>query len=139
MMKLMMAAAAAVTLAGCVSPQMMQQAEAVEPWETEEANLPVECKGAAQCATVWRAAQVWVANNSGFKMQVVSDAIIQTYNAPNYSQRYAFQVTREPRGGDLDRILIVPSCGGAPMCRLSPWRMSARFNRAMRQVMTAAK
>lgn len=134
-----MAAALAAMLTGCVMPPTMQTAAPYEQWEMDEANKPVECVGAAQCAAVWRAAQVWVINNSGFKIQVVSDAIIQTYNAPNYSTNWAFTVTREPRGGDVERLFIVPSCGAAPLCRLSGWRMTARFNQAMRQVLAAAK
>lgn len=120
----------ALMVVGCA----MNPPAPIEPWESEEADAAFECVGAAQCSTAWRAAQAWVVANSGYKIQVVSDAIIQTYNATNYSTSWAFTVTREPRGGDVERFFIVPSCGQAPLCRMVSWRMSARFNRAMRQV-----
>ena len=134
----LLALVAAATLTGCAAA-LVGPRPPVEPWEMDEASAPVECTGPIQCNTAWRAAQAWVVNNSGYKVQVVSDAIIQTYNAPAYSQSYAFTVTREPRGEGVERLFIVPSCGQAPLCALSSWRMSARFNRAMRQAISTAK
>lgn len=49
---------------------------------------PLLCTGASQCAMLWRAAHVWVIGASGFKIQIATDAIIQTYSPPDYSMRW---------------------------------------------------
>lgn len=124
--------AALVLTAGCaVRPQ--QPVAPVEPWEEEHARQPFECRGASECATAWRAAQAWIAMNAAYKIQVASDAVVQTYNARDYSTGWAFQLTRMPVGNGAERFELVPSCGAVSLCELPSWRMRAKFNRAMRE------
>lgn len=118
----------AALVAGCATKPPMP----IEAWETQEADEPFRCIGVDACAVAWRRAQVWVVQNAGMKIQTATDAVIQTYNAPTYSTRWAFQVLREPQGGGAERFNFSASCGEVPMCGLAPWRMLARFNRAMR-------
>lgn len=110
-------------LAGCATKPPPSEADVAE------AYAPLVCVGAQQCTEWWRRSQVWVANNSGFKIQILSDAIIETYNPPNYSLRWAFSVTREPIGEGKEQIKIAPNCGPVPICQDYPQTLMAKFKR----------
>lgn len=120
----------AAAAAGCAVPQRPQPVYSAA--EAADRYTPPECDGAEACAQMWRAAQAWVATNSGFKLQVVTDAVLETYNPPPYSQRWAYRVVREQAGGTKERLIVTPSCGQAPVCRESADDMRANFNRAIR-------
>lgn len=55
--------------------------------------IPI-CYDDYQCEAQWSAARAWVQKNSGFKFQIYSDDLIETYNPPENSARIAARVTK---------------------------------------------
>lgn len=109
---LSMAMFAAAATVGCAVPRQTG-------WTIDEAlaDAPLTCEGAQQCSEYWRRMQYWISTHSGFKIQLATDTVIETYNPPNYSLRWAFYAAKEPLGNGLERITIRASCGAAPICQ----------------------
>lgn len=122
----LLAAATAIALGGCAS-----RAPELSPSQAEELNRPLTCEGAEACGKLWRRAQIWVSENAGYKIQVATDAIIETYNAPTYSSTWAMKLVRLPREGAKEEFRISMSCGQVPLCGASAEKMIIRFKRAM--------
>ena len=93
------------TLAGCAVPATQATSS-----EASEANLPLMCENDAQCQAMWRRSQVWIAENSGWKIQIATDAIIETYNPPEGSRKRFYRITRESVGGGREQIKIASGC-----------------------------
>lgn len=100
----------AVGLAGCA------YAPVISPADLEEANRPLTCSGKAQCDIYWQRAQAWVSEHSAYKIQTISDAIIQTYGALD-STRMAYIVRRVPSEGGVTRIWMEAGCAGLSCSR----------------------
>ena len=77
---------------------------------------PVLCVGKAQCDIYWQRAQAWVANNSEYRLQTVTDTIIETQGPLVARTGLAFRVTRVPDDKDGARIYILTACGNAFGC-----------------------
>lgn len=84
-----------------------------------EALIPV-CKGEADCAAKWEAEQLWLVHNAGFKLQTVTNVLLETY-APAYAAagvtndledvgRIFVKITKEPLGDGSYRIVPIISC-----------------------------
>ena len=92
-------------------------------------NIP-SCSGAAQCARMWSAAQAWVANNAGMKLQIATDSILETYNSTSYS-RLAVKVVKEPVGADGYRFVITTFCMDNSCIGPDPWAAALDFTRTV--------
>lgn len=97
-------------LASCAAKQPVSAAD------TERAYKELVCDGAQQCADMWKRAQFWVATNAGYKIQVATDTVIETFNAADYSTRWAVRMTKEPLGSGRERIWILLGCGQVSLC-----------------------
>lgn len=65
------------------------------------------------CGIEWQRAQVWVAKHSRMKIQLATDAVIESYNAETTLHgMYGFRVTREPRSNGRYRLDFLPICAG---------------------------
>lgn len=84
-----------------------------------EASIPV-CTGEADCAVKWEAAQLWAVHNAGFKLQTITNVLLETY-APAYAAagvtndledvgRIFVKITKEPLGNGSYRIVPIISC-----------------------------
>jgi|LSQX01.3.fsa_nt_gb hypothetical protein len=68
----------------------------------------------------WERAQVWLARHSQWKIQIATNALLQTYNPPSnhYIPSYSFMITKEPYGTNQNIIKIAMQCsnmfGGDP-------------------------
>ena len=124
----MAAVAALAVVGGCAS-----RSPPLSVSQYVEYAKPLECKGADECTRLWRRAQVWVAQNAGFKIQVATDAIIETYNAPIYSNQWAMRVVRIPKSDGVEEIDLTPNCGQVPLCTISPEKLIVRFKRDLRE------
>ncbi len=121
----MVAALLAAALAACATHEL-------DPELKAEAEKPLICSGAEQCTAAWRAGQVWVATHSGYKVQTVSDSILQTYGPPGaISSTYAYELLRMPQGDGTERIVIKPFCGSIPLCSASPLEVAVDFKRTV--------
>lgn len=93
----------AVALAGCSS--QMKGAAPMPPTAADitDAAVPLRCATAAQCDRWWRASQVWLVNASGLKLQIATDAVLQTYGSSPQTPLWAFTITRapHPEGGEV--------------------------------------
>ena len=127
-MRQIVAGAAIAILAGCASPSTND----LTPDDVAQLQEPLECQGKAACDLMWRRAQLWVAQHSGYKIQLATDVIIETHNARDYSLRWAMRVIRDPITAERDRISLIPSCGNAPLCSGSASKLDAEFRRDMR-------
>lgn len=120
----------ALALAGCGLPA--KAPSSMTSAEVAEYNTPIDCDGAEECGLLWRRAQAWVVQNSGFKIQIATDAIVETYNPPTYSTRWAFRITRTPITKTRERIQVEPNCGEVPLCSRRKDSMVAAFNAYLR-------
>lgn len=86
-----------------------------EPMGTASAD-PVLCVGKPQCDIYWQRAQAWVANNSEYRVQTVTDTVIETQGPQPARTGWAFRVTRVPDDKDGARIYILATCANAFGC-----------------------
>lgn len=117
--------ALALALTGCANPPSSQR-------DLEDAATPLLCIGAAECTLAWRSAQVWIAENSYWKIQVATDAVIQTYNGDPYTVMRRYTLTRIPIGGDREEIRIASSCANRFRCHEDEAAAHASFKRQVR-------
>ncbi len=104
-MKHLATAACVVGLVGCAaSPSPDQMAKQQRINETTP-----HCSGEADCTAKWEAAQRWVVDNAGYKIQIQSSVLIQTDDAYR-SPKIAVQVTKEPEGGGRYKIVAKIWC-----------------------------
>jgi hypothetical protein len=119
--------ALAAIAAGCAAPVNREMQHAIA------ASLP-ECTAGADCNAKWNAAQVWVATRAGWKLQTVTDSVIQTFGPSTraeVSTRLAVQVIRTPLGGDRFAIVATISCGNPFGCTPDAAPMQLDFNRTV--------
>src|SRR5262245_4085639 len=84
---------------------------------TSMSSNPLLCASKAQCDIYWQRAQAWVANNSEYRLQTVTDTIIETQGPILSRSALAFRVTRVPDNADGARIVVVAACGSAFGCK----------------------
>ena len=92
-----------LALAGC----------ALQPPNPQEARIlsrPLLCEGEERCNEMWRRAQTWIANNSRYKLQTVTDVVISTYGPIGTQAYFAYQVTRERAYGKTDELRLKLLC-----------------------------
>lgn len=98
-------------LAGCGSMPMATEATA-----NRASADPVLCVDKAQCDIFWQRAQAWVANNSEYRLQMVTDTVIETQGPFAGRPGLAFRITRVPDNKDGASIYIPAVCGSAFAC-----------------------
>ena len=54
------------------------------------------CSSKSECDLKWSAATEWALNNSNMKLQIYSDDLIETYDAPKDSHVIAFIIRKQP-------------------------------------------
>jgi predicted small lipoprotein YifL len=113
-MKIQIILASLLLLAACASKGHMP----APPSDIDiiDAKISVRCASKEQCDRWWRATQVWVVKNSGYTIQIVTDTILQTFNAAPDSSAWAFQITRSPDLGGGEIFEINGSCGRLAAC-----------------------
>lgn len=118
-----LAIASTVLLQACAaSPErlaMIQEAEA---------TVPI-CQGEEDCRVKWEAAQLWVVGNSRYRMQIVTDVLLETYGSANYDPTLSFRVTKQPMGEGRYRINIEGFCANILGCEPHPAVAKIEFNR----------
>lgn len=120
------AAAASLLGAGCAAPTPLTS-------EDHKDLQPVICASQAQCQTMWQMAQLWVVNNSAYKIQMANDVVIQTYNPSKSSVKSGFTVTKEPYNGERQIIKIRSYCDNMFGCNPSASTLELAFYRHLRK------
>jgi hypothetical protein len=118
---------ALAVLTGCT--QMPAPAELAANPTTAE---PVLCVDKVQCDLYWRRAQAWVANNSEYRLQTVTDTVIETYGPIAPRRGLAFRITKVPDDKEGARIYALPACSNAFGCTPAPTDAVVAFKRFVR-------
>lgn len=79
-----------IILSGCATVSSEQRTR----WNE---TIPV-CSTDFACKTKWAAARQWVQNNSGYRIQIYTDDLIDTYNPAEYDPKIAVTVSKTPVG-----------------------------------------
>jgi hypothetical protein len=119
-------AAAIVLLAGC-STQGQVSGDTME-----QATAPLTCTNKAECDAWWSRAQVWVNNHSEYKMQTVTDSIIQTTGPSGGKRALAYQITKTPSNEGTATIGFAAHCDNMLGCEPNPWKAGADFKQFVR-------
>jgi hypothetical protein len=107
-----------VLMTGCATMSNEQQQALIEELQ---ATTP-KCTEEKECQRKWDAAQVWVSNNAGYKIQTSSSAIIETYNSPA-------RVTKTPIGNNQYQFDLFVGCGNWLLgCKTSKYDIFKSFN-----------
>jgi hypothetical protein len=120
--------AVATALGGCTAPRPLWQ-----PATSQQLEPPI-CASSPACISMWQYAQVWVNQNSNWKIRVVSDTVIETFG-PDNSTDVAYAITKEPLGDNRYQIVMRARCGSVSGCSpRSPTAQIIDFNRALRSI-----
>ncbi|SAK51472.1 hypothetical protein AWB82_01543 [Caballeronia glebae] len=117
------AALGAVSLAllsGCAQDQ-------VSSTTMEQATQPLTCMSRTECDAWWARAQVWVTNHSEYKLQTVTDSIIQTAGPSSGKRALAYQITKTPTNEGTATIGFAAHCDNPLGCQPNPWQAGADF------------
>ena len=118
---------ALAVLTGCT--QMPTPAELAANPATAD---PVLCIDKVQCDLYWQRAQAWVANNSEYRLQTVTDTVIETYGPVAPRRGLAFRITKVPDDKQGARIYALPACNNAFGCQPAPTDAVVAFKRFVR-------
>lgn len=118
--------AAVVTLSSC------SQVRFSDPSTNPESAEPVLCANKAQCDVYWQRAQAWVANNSQYRLQTTTDAIIETDGPLATQTGLAYRITKVPDNTGGARIYAVSACSNAFGCSQTPTEAVVAFKRFVR-------
>lgn len=91
----------ALAIAGCAAPR-----PETKPIITEA----VKCANKAQCDFAWQRAQVWVNENSSFRIQLANDVTIQTYGPGIDSIALAYTIVRENSANGSAEFRMTAGC-----------------------------
>ena len=98
----------AFTLSGCAD-------QVISPELSSEAHTPLTCANKAQCDIYWSRVQIWVSQNSFFRIQTVTDTILNTYGPDQYNH-IMYQISRIPNEDGSARIKINAGCDIQTLC-----------------------
>lgn len=121
------AALVALMATGCATAPQKQLSDA----ELRDLE-PVVCESEVACQKAWQRAQLWIVNNSSYKIQIANDVVIQTFNPTQSSVRSGFTVTKEPVSGDKQAIKMRSYCDNMFGCRPTHTELLLSFNRYLR-------
>ena len=99
-----------LTLAACAAPPKLT------PQEMAEAQTPLTCSTKAECDLYWQKAQIWLVNNSAYRVQSATDTVISTYGPINGQPNFAFTITKLPNGNGGALITLQGACGNMFGC-----------------------
>lgn len=122
----MVLAASVIVLAGCSTQGQVSGSV------MEQATSPLTCTNKAECDAWWSRAQVWVSNHSEYKLQTVTDAIIQTGGPSGGKRALAYEITKTPSNEGTATIGFEAHCDNMLGCEPNPWKAGADFKQFVR-------
>jgi hypothetical protein len=90
----------------------------------QAANRPVTCTTGKDCEEKWSRAVHWVTQNSAYKIQAVSDNVIQTMGPLPDDPRPAFTVTKVFNGNDTYTLNLHGGCDNIWGCVPDPIKLA---------------
>ena len=103
-MKRYLFALLALGLGGCAT------AQPVDPAIAKIAAYPINCTVKEQCDLYMQRAQIWIEQNSHYRLQVANDNVVTTYG-PTDDLQMAYRVLRIPNADGSAHISVQASCG----------------------------
>lgn len=116
-----------LTITSCALEPTQSEVEELSQQARVRDTIPT-CEIEKECQNKWDAAQVWVSQNSGYKIQTASSAIIETYNSTDGSTALAMKVLKEPLGSGKYRFVLSAGCANLFGCDKRPIDVIQRFN-----------
>lgn len=101
------------------------------------ASIPT-CATDKECEMKWSAARQWVLANSGFKIQLLTNDFLETYNPPRGATQIAVRVAKEPMADGGYRFVVTTWCGNIFGCVPDQWAAAQAFNDHLNAVRVAA-
>jgi len=120
------------SLYGCATPEQIRARQ--EGINSFIMTRP-ECSSDEQCKRAWSAAQGWVSQNCGMKIQIATDSLIETYGSPQSSMVLACKVVKQPSSGGSYIISFDAGCGNFLGCNTDPLNAGMTFNSYVNSVM----
>src|SRR5688500_13622770 len=114
-----------VLLAGCATQPVAPSIEA-------EAKEPLLCRDKAQCDLYWQRAQVWIATNSKYRIQSVTDTVLTTHGPIEHDTQFAYHLEREPSETGGGKITIRMICGNMFGCGQRQYPTAIAFKKYVR-------
>ncbi len=105
----------------------------------EQATQPLTCMSKAECDAWWARAQVWVTNHSEYKLETVTNSIIQTAGPSSSKRALAYQVTMTPTNEATATIGFAAHCDHPLGCEPGPWQAGADFKQFVRNGPSTAR
>jgi len=87
------------------------------------------CVDTQDCKVKWDAAQLWIVKNAGYKLQTVTDVLLQTYNPTGSTTDIGVQATKEPMGSGHYQIVVKVWCDNMFGCFPNALDATLAFNR----------
>lgn len=127
MMKKLFGLMSLILASGCASTPDPQRQALID-----EINRTIPtCAGVDDCNAKWEASQLWVARNANYKIQTVTNVLIETYNPAPNSPSLAARVIKEPLGGGKYRLLVTMWCDNIFGCTPDAHVKALEFNKAV--------
>ncbi len=104
----------------------------VDPDTMQIATAPLTCTNKTECDLWWKRAQTWVTQMSTYKLQSVSDTLIQTTGPDGGRRALAYQITKTPNSDGTATIGFAAHCDSSLGCKPNPWEAGADFKRFVR-------
>jgi hypothetical protein len=127
-MKKLFVVAAALVLQGCAASAEIQALQA-----QISATVPT-CNSEELCRRKWEAAQVWIAQNSSYKLQIATDVLLETYNPAEYDPGIAVRVLKEPTGSTSYRFVVTVWCANVFGCNPNQYQAAIGFNNTLNSI-----
>lgn len=117
-------------ITGCAASAEVQQ------WQSQiNATIPVCNENIPnQCDRMWETAQVWVAQNSAFRMQIVTNVLLETFGPPANDPNIAVRVIKEPTSNTSYRFLVTVYCNNIFGCNPNQYLAAIDFNNTLNAV-----
>lgn len=117
-------------VSGCATITDKQRSD----WEE---TIPL-CFSDSDCKTKWAAARQWIQNNAGYKIQIYSDDLIETYNPQQSDPKIAVSASKNPiaktqEGEQANMIAVKIYCGNIFSCIPSINESILSFNKFVSQ------
>jgi len=116
---------ATLLLSGCATQKIPDHIQA-------DLNKPIFCNNEIECKEMWERATYFVTANSGFKLQIHNDIVIQTYSPPQNSPALAFKITKEPKGDGKYQIWTSAACNNIFGCQPNQYVAISQAKRYIR-------
>lgn len=117
-----------------VAPKSRKATPAPSAATQAAARKTLNCANSAQCDLYWKRAQIWIAQNSRYRVQSVTDTVLTTHGpSSNMSAALAFQIIKIPAAGGSAQITIDANCYLPDQCRPHPIEAIAAFKGFVRE------